>query len=352
MKKLFFVLALGMFTTAYAFTPVANPTNVFKASKRFAFDPTQISAPQVVEAPEANTTLEFAGVEFDYQGLYGGKPLYIVLLYGPQSAGYLPQVGYWITTETEKSFSGDYTPLQAVYVWGTGNSDYAIVSNAKLNITKGEEHNFTVKGSFNYGGSKISPNTYDFNLTAKAEYNDESYPYEPETATTLNLTTTGEFSFKYLSYGYVYVVSEDADGNALILSFYTTNPSFTTFADGTYNIKMAENSFLPGYWYASWDTTPEEEGPDDSYVLTASKDVFYLTSGTVTAKTDAKGLHLTVSAGTINKSTVNAECLVPAEPQAVENVTVDTKAVKVVEDGQIFIIRNGVKYNAVGIVVR
>ena len=353
MKKLFFVLALGMFTTAYAFTPVANPTNVFKANKRFAFDATQISAPQVVEAPEANTTLEFAGIEFDYQGVYSGQYLYLVFLYGPQSASYLPQAYFWILKENnEKSFSGDFTALQSLYAWGAGESDYGMASNGKISITKGEGQNYTVAGSFNYGGSKISPNTYSFSTTAKAEYNDESYPYEPEEATTLNLTTTGEFSFKYLSYGYVFVVSEDADGNALILSFYTTNPSFTTFADGTYNIKSAVNSFLPGYWYAGWETTPEEEGPDDSYVQTASKDVFYLTSGTVTAKTDAKGLHLTVSAGTYNKSTVNAECLIPAEPQAVENVTVDTKAVKVVEDGQIFILRNGVKYNAVGTVVR
>jgi hypothetical protein len=353
MKKLFFVLALGMFTTAYAFTPVANPTNAFKASKRFAFDATQLSVPEVAEAPEADQILTFSGIEFDYQGIYSSKYLYLVFLYGPKSDGYLPQAYFWITKDTdEKNFVGDFTPLQTLYAWGAGESDYGMASNGKISITKGEGQNYTVAGSFNYGGTKISPNKYSFSTTAKAEYNDESYPYEPETATTLNLTTTGEFSFKYLSYGYVFVVSEDADGNALILSFYTTNPSFTTFADGTYNIKSAANSFLPGYWYAGWETTPEEEGPDDSYVQTASNDIFYLTSGTVVAKTDDKGLHLTVSAGTYNKSTVNAECLIPASPQAVENVTVDTKAVKVVEDGQIFIIRNGVKYNAVGTVVR
>ncbi len=39
-------------------------------------------------------------------------------------------------------------------------------------------------------------------------------------------------------------------------------------------------------------------------------------------------------------------------PQGVENVTVDSKAVKVLEDGQMYIIRNGVKYNAAGAVVK
>lgn len=38
--------------------------------------------------------------------------------------------------------------------------------------------------------------------------------------------------------------------------------------------------------------------------------------------------------------------------QGVENVTVDSKAVKVLEDGQMYIIRNGVKYNAAGAVVK
>lgn len=38
--------------------------------------------------------------------------------------------------------------------------------------------------------------------------------------------------------------------------------------------------------------------------------------------------------------------------QGVENVTVDGKAVKVMENGQMYIIRNGVKYNAAGAVVK
>ena len=308
MKKLLLILALGLATIAYAFTPVANPTNAFKASKRFAFDATQLSVPEVAEAPEADQTLTFSGIEFDYQGIYSSKYLYLVFLYGPKSAGYLPQAYFWITKDTdEKNFVGDFTPLQTLYAWGAGASDYGQASNGKLNITKGEKYNYTISGSFTYD-SKL----YSFSTTANAEYNDESYPYEPEEATTLNLTTTGEFNLKYLDYGYVFVESEDTDGNVLILSFYTTDQSFTTFADGTYNIKSAANSFLPGYWYAGWETTPEEEGPDDSYVQTASNDIFYLTSGTVVAKTDEKGLHLTISAGTINKSTVNAECLIPA----------------------------------------
>lgn len=48
-----------------------------------------------------------------------------------------------------------------------------------------------------------------------------------------------------------------------------------------------------------------------------------------------------ISNGTMTKST----------PSAVENVNVETKAVKVMENGQLYILRDGVKYNAAGVVV-
>ena len=307
MKKLFLILALGMFTTAYAFTPVANPANALKANKRFAFDATQISAPQVAEAQEANATLTFSGIEFDYQGIYKGKYLYLVLLYGQKSASYLPQAYFWITKDTnEKNFVGNFDALQTLYDWGTGDSDYAVVSNGKISITKGEKYNYTVSGSFTYEST-----LYSFSTTADAEYNDESYPYEPAEATTLDLKTTGEIDLSYLSYGYVDIYSEDASGNVLVLSFYSSDKSITTIPDGTYNIKGAADAFLPGYFYADWETTAEQEFPVNCYAETTDY-VFYLAKGTVVAKNDAKGLHLTVNATSEGGSTVTAECLVPA----------------------------------------
>lgn len=347
MKKLFFVLALGMFTTAYAFTPVANPTNAFKASKRFAFDATQLSVPDVAEATQ-DEAITFAEIEFDYAGQFqDGNYAYYVILYASESAGYLPQLQVLIKkANNEKHFSGDFTAVQAYYV--VSQTTYGLANNCKLSITEGEDHNYTITGSFTYG-SKI-PKNYTCNVTAKADYGID-YLYEPYPATTLELNTTGEIDFSYLSYGYVDINSADADGNALNLSFYTADKTITTIPDGTYNIANAANSFLKGYYYGTWETTAEEEGPVNSFAETEEY-YFYLYSGTVVVLNDAKGLHLTVNAVSYGESTVTAECLVPASPQAVENVTVDTKAIKVVEDGQIFIIRNGVKYNAVGTVVR
>ena len=50
---------------------------------------------------------------------------------------------------------------------------------------------------------------------------------------------------------------------------------------------------------------------------------------------------------------ISGGILESAEPQAINNVNAESvKAMKVIEDGQLFIIRNGVKYNAAGAIVK
>jgi hypothetical protein len=48
----------------------------------------------------------------------------------------------------------------------------------------------------------------------------------------------------------------------------------------------------------------------------------------------------------------NTCVILEKKPTAISNSTVETKAVKVVRDGQIFILKNGQLYNLVGTVVK
>jgi hypothetical protein len=81
--------------------------------------------------------------------------------------------------------------------------------------------------------------------------------------------------------------------------------------------------------------------------------MYFFVEGTVQVRKNKAGkLHLEVNA--INSFNLPIHIVYEADPvgSAIENVTVDTNANKVIENGQLFIMKNGVKYSVLGTVVK
>lgn len=206
-----------------------------------------------------------------------------------------------------------------------------------------------------------------------------SYEYEPTEKTTENVT------MKYMSltdytaeYGTVYIVmSDDPTGDPeketkwAEFEFKASSYDVTKgIPAGTYQISdtEAEGTFVasPGM-----EVTEEYDYPSYYAYLDGEYMVpYYLVSGTVTVTATQAGVKVVVAAKSYNGSTINItydgmpEVLEPEiEPEdpyepdvpgeeGVENVTAGQRASKVMIDGKLYILRNGVKYNAVGAQVK
>ena len=77
---------------------------------------------------------------------------------------------------------------------------------------------------------------------------------------------------------------------------------------------------------------------------------YFMVSGNVVVE-NVDG-HLKVTIDALNSYDVPAHIVYEATPTSVENIVVEKNASKVVENNQLFIIKDGVKYNVMGSVVK
>ena len=124
--------------------------------------------------------------------------------------------------------------------------------------------------------------------------------------------------------------------------------------EGTYPIN---SSLQAGSVLASTGINPDDNSVSPSLYYTFSgnfiESMYFFVEGTVQVRKNKAGkLHLEVNA--INSFNLPIHIVYEADPvgSAIENVTVDTNANKVIKDGQLFIMKEGIRYNVLGTVVK
>ena len=359
MKKfLFSVLALSMMTCAFANDLIvrnAADTKSFRSvMNRLA--PVNAMTPNVNKAQ--TDALTFSKGEFAYYPSMSsaGNYNYSVNLYNIDSEGKaVPAVMFDIYTTELKKFEGVYQTASqyCYYIWGSIEAgEYAQITKMMLKITKsGTTYSF--KGSF------TADQAYTFTATIDEkdmDVYDAEHVYEPETATTVDMSADindGRIGFKaYPAYSYsLGAIELDTPADTLSLMFLFDDATLTDFPDGTYGFitgQTLETGVLQGFF-------SEEDGYPVYSILYSNTEmgIFYLVDGTVVVKREAKGIRVTIDAKSFYGSSIKADYVIGGDdPQAIENAAVDTKATKIIRDGQIFILRDGKMYNAVGAEVK
>ena len=155
--------------------------------------------------------------------------------------------------------------------------------------------------------------------------------------------------------GVIYLNIDAADGsNTISVAFFAeaADPVIGIPA-GTYPINdeqdygtvMSSPGVQGGYIYPSFYGNMNAQGQ-------ITIPCYFMVGGQVVVENIENHLKVTIDA--LNSYDVPAHIVYEADPvgSAVENVTVDTNASKVIEDAQLFIMKDGVKYNVLGSVVK
>ena len=151
---------------------------------------------------------------------------------------------------------------------------------------------------------------------------------------------------EYLSeYGDVYVEASDEDGYQVVLDIYLPEGA-TTLTPGVYPINdtYAASSVAAGDYYEG--LYPSFAGIGDEEGLT---NVWFIVSGAVAINNE---LNILVNAKNSLGHDIVLTIYANGEGSAVEATKAEIKAIKRIENGQLLIEKNGVRYNAQGAVVR
>ena len=165
-----------------------------------------------------------------------------------------------------------------------------------------------------------------------------------------------EIITEYISEGILYLdmIAADGSNNTTVGFFAEAVDSVIGIPAGTYPINDSQD----------YGTVLSNSGIQDGYIypsyyinLTAQGGIsipcYFMVSGQVVVE-NVDG-HLKVTIDALNSYDVPAHIVYEADPvgSAVENVTVDTtNASKVIENNQLFIMKEGVMYNVLGSVVK
>ena len=159
----------------------------------------------------------------------------------------------------------------------------------------------------------------------------------------------------YLAQGQLSLTITAADGSDKIsvVFFVEEADAEITIPEGVYPIT---NTGAAGTVYASPGVQGNSIYPSFYGVLSATGGItvpcYFMVDGQVVVEKVNGALKVTIDA--LNSYDVPAHIVYEANPveTAIENVTVNTNASKVVENNQLFIIKDGVKYNVMGSVVK
>lgn len=245
----------------------------------------------------------------------------------------------------------------SVYVYGLLTAAGENQKFQEMGIDKGDT--LTCKAVYKEYNGKAEAENAIFVSVKKGEGGGEEeelfYDYEPEEATTLNITFKGISITDYTAeYGVVDIIltdNEEGDYEEALewayLEFVTSSyDDEAGLPAGTYQINdsEAEGTFTasPGgdddYDYPCYLGVPaDEEGYYNPY---------YIVSGTVTIS--AEGIE--VNAKSYFGSTLKLVYNAPKD--AVETTKIAGKAVKSLENGALYLDNNGVRYNVIGQTVR
>ena len=262
--------------------------------------------------------------------------------------------------------SQDYgTVLKSSGVSSSGSLTYSVYGT--LSPTGGiDKCYFLVEGevvvSEADGKLKIevnATNSYDVPVHVVCEYDlstKQGLQYdmtEGEVNRTYSDADVVEVNTDYISSNQIYLDITAADGSDMISVAFimdTVDPTITIPA-GTYPIN---DSFAVGSVYASVGVVDGSIYPSFYGQMNAAGQIkvpcYFMVGGNVVVE-NVNG-HLKVTIDALNSYDVPAHIVYEATPTSVENIVVEKNTSKVVENGQLFIIKEGVKYNVLGNVVK
>ena len=205
----------------------------------------------------------------------------------------------------------------------------------------------------------VNSNNLPIYITCEYDLNTKQGLQHDMTEGSLNVVYTDnddvEIITKYISDGILYLdmIAADGSNNTTVGFFAEAVDSVIGIPAGTYPINdtqdygtvMSNSGIQDGYIYPSYYINLNAQGG----ILTPC---YFMVSGNVVVE-NIEG-HLKVTIDALNSYDVPAHIVYEANPvgTAIENVTVNNNASKVVENNQLFIIKDGVKYNVIGSVVK
>ncbi|MBR6117796.1 MAG: hypothetical protein IKQ11_02915, partial [Paludibacteraceae bacterium] len=222
-----------------------------------------------------------------------------------------------------------------------GDATYTLRNNFKNAYTFEAGSTYTVLALVSYYKTGIQ--LYFIDAEDEGGQSDLNYDYEPTTVSTFDVTIASVSVKDYVAdAGVILFELEDADG--AYFAYLELISSTSEPATGTYPINFTEQD---GTFYAS-------PGGDDQYDYGCYFGVmngeyynpYYMVSGTVEIAEDG----MTVNATSYNGSTIKLTYKAPEE--AIDNTEVKASAVKFLQNDQLIIEKNGVRYNANGQQIR
>lgn len=205
----------------------------------------------------------------------------------------------------------------------------------------------------------VNSNNLPIYITCEYDLNTKQGLQHDMTEGSLNVVYTDnddvEIITKYISDGILYLdmIAADGSNNTTVGFFAEAVDSVIGIPAGTYPINdtqdygtvMSNSGIQDGYIYPSYYINLNAQGG----ILTPC---YFMVSGNVVVE-NIEG-HLKVTIDALNSYDVPAHIVYEANPveTAIENVTVNNNASKLVENNQLFIIKDGVKYNVMGSVVK
>ena len=222
-----------------------------------------------------------------------------------------------------------------------GDATYTLRNNFKNAYTFEAGSTYTVLALVSYYKTGIQ--LYFIDAEDEGGQSDLSYDYEPTTVSTFDVTIASVSVKDYVAdYGVITFELEDADG--AYFAYLELISSTSEPATGIYPINFTEQD---GTFYAS-------PGGDDQYDYGCYFGVmdgeyynpYYMVSGSVEIAEDG----MTVNATSYNGSTIKLTYKAPEE--AIDNTEVKASAVKFLQNDQLIIEKNGVRYNVNGQQIR
>ena len=222
-----------------------------------------------------------------------------------------------------------------------GDATYTLRNNFKNAYTFEAGSTYTVLALVSYYKTGIQ--LYFIDAEDEGGQSDLNYDYEPTTVSTFDVTIASVSVKDYVAdAGVILFELEDADG--AYFAYLELISSTSEPATGTYPINFTEQD---GTFYAS-------PGGDDQYDYGCYFGVmdgeyynpYYMVSGSVEIAEDG----MTVNATSYNGSTIKLTYKAPEE--AIDNTEVKASAVKFLQNDQLIIEKNGVRYNVNGQQIR
>ena len=374
MKKIFtLIFALGLFAMANANEiskfrthdfGEAVPVARYEINKDAVVNtPKFAPAAELVDIPVTGfTTVEIAW----YPSMSSEGALFheIFLYNDSEEDGWLPQAAVYIYTDAMFDFYHTFSSADGsielkycgLYIVANNAQGYEGITPTAVTFTMAEVDDDNINFSAKFVQSKVKTYTFDF-TTDDLSYSDAEHTYEPLTPQTLDLSfASATVDMDFVEKGVIYIDFEEADGSFLELAYLLKDEEAgaTEMPNGTFGVSDEDQgTFLAGSYY--YNSTTKQSYPVLSYALIKIDEQYstpyYITDGTVTVSgsgNDNKKFDVNLKSfyGTEFKFKF------PSDSQGIENTTVDTKTTKVVRDGQIYIIRDGKMFNAIGTQVK